>query len=211
MDARFIALEGIDGTGTTTQGAMLRNWLTAQGQRCVLTAEPTRGPIGVIIRLGLTGRLRFLPGAREHGGDEATYALLFAADRVDHLLNEIEPALESGAWVVTDRYYLSSLAYQHLECDVEWLRQINRYCRRPDVTFLLDAAPELCLERIGKGRNNLERYEQLEKLNAIRRNYLEISKILRADGEEIVVIDASQPPDAVHREIIARIEKTSSA
>ena len=210
MDAKFIVLEGIDGTGTTTQAGLLRESLVAGGGRCILTCEPSRGPIGSLIRLGLSGRLELSPEDGSRRREEYTYALLFAADRMDHLLNEVEPALKAGSHVVTDRYYLSSLAYQHLECPLEWVRALNSHCRRPDVSFLLDTEPEVCLERIAKGRHMRDRYEQLEKLAIIRTNYLKVAEILRADGEDVILIDASQSIQAIHNEILKDLKKRMS-
>ena len=206
MDAKFIALEGIDGTGTTTQLSLLRDALVARGEPCIATYEPTRGPIGSLIRLALAGRITLSPPESGRRREEFTYGLLFAADRMDHLLNEIEPALASGSHAVTDRYYLSSLAYQHLECDIAWLRQLNSHCRRPDVTFLLDADPEVCMDRISRGRHHRDRYEQIGKLATIRTNYLKIAELLRADGEEIVVINAEQSVQSVHNDIMRSLE-----
>lgn len=206
MDARFIALEGIDGSGTTTQTVRLREAITARGARCVGTFEPTRGPVGSIIRLALNGRLLFSPPPSGAAGEESLYALLFAADRLDHLFNEIEPALRAGSFVVSDRYYLSSFAYQSLGCDLAWLRQLNSRCRRPDATFLLDADPRVCLDRIEHDRHGRDRYEDLKKLQAIRDNYLRIADVLRADGEEIVVVDGTHPIDRVHAEIVAGLK-----
>src|SRR5574341_1198614 len=91
----LIALEGIDGAGTTTQAALLCDWLRGMGTRVHRTQEPSAGPIGQLLRLLLRGPLRV---------DPAAVALLFAADRLDHLAREIEPQLASGAHVVTDRY-----------------------------------------------------------------------------------------------------------
>ena len=207
MAARFIALEGIDGTGTTTQAGLLRDSLVARGQHCIATCEPTRGPIGSLIRLGLSGRLALSPDDGSRRREEYTYALLFAADRMDHLVNEVEPALKAGAHVVSDRYYLSSFAYQLLECPLEWVRALNSHCRRPDVTFLLDAEPELCLDRIAKGRHVRDRYEQIEKLAIIRTNYLKVAGVLRSAGEEIIVLDAAQSIQAIHNEILKDVEK----
>ncbi|HYY53573.1 MAG TPA: dTMP kinase, partial [Myxococcales bacterium] len=109
-EGRFIALEGLDGSGTTTQAERIASVLRAQGRRVLLTREPSDGPIGTLIRLALTGRL----GLPQRSGPltEEALALLFAADRVDHLAAVIEPALERGELVVCDRYVLSSLAYQ---------------------------------------------------------------------------------------------------
>ncbi|HUW33406.1 MAG TPA: dTMP kinase [Planctomycetota bacterium] len=206
MDAKLIALEGIDGTGTTTQSGLLRDAVLARGEPCIATFEPTRGPIGSLIRLALAGRVTLSPPESGRRREEFTYGLLFAADRMDHLLNEIEPALHGGSHVVTDRYYLSSFAYQHLECDVAWLRQLNAHCRPPDVTFLLDAEPEVCLGRICRGRHHRDRYEQIEKLESIRTNYLEIAELLRAGGEQITVINAEQSVQAVHNDIMRSLD-----
>ncbi|NQT18195.1 MAG: dTMP kinase [Planctomycetes bacterium] len=206
MEAKFIVIEGIDGTGTTTQSLRLRNALVARGERCILTSEPTPGPIGSVIRLALGGRLSLCPATNAApAGEEALYALLFAADRLDHLLNEINPALDAATHVVTDRYYLSSFAYQGTRCDLAWLRQLNARARKPDVTFLFDADPAVCLERIGKERHGRERYETLEHLRAIRDNYLRIAEILRTEGEQIVLIDATKPIEAVHEEILRHV------
>jgi len=180
MEARFIVLEGIDGSGTTTQAVRLRDALNERGRPAILTSEPSSGLIGSVIRQALCGRLRIGTDGGDEDRDEALMALLFAADRLDHLLNEIEPALKQGRHVVSDRYYLSSLAYQSVRCDLRWVRELNSRCRRPDVTFLLDADPDVCLERIGNARHGLDRYETIERLRLIRANYLTIADLLRS-------------------------------
>ena len=203
MEAKFIAIEGIDGAGTTTQAIRLRDALIERGEKCALTCEPTRGPVGSVIRLALSGRLRLSPNDTQR--EESVLGLLFAADRLDHLLNEVYPALEAGSHVVTDRYYLSSFAYQSARCDLAWLRQLNSQCPRPTVTFLLDVDPEVCLRRIRKDRHGRDRYEKLEQLQTIRSNYLRIAEILRSEGEQIVRIDAAKPAEAVSDEILAHV------
>ena len=215
MEAKFIAIEGIDGAGTTTQSARLRDALAARGERCLLTCEPSRGPVGTLIRLGLSGRLALCPAggssaiamapAKAGEDEEGLYGLLFAADRMDHLLNEINPALQAGSHVVTDRYYLSSFAYQSTRCDLAWLRQLNLHCRKPHVTFLLDADPAVCLQRIGNDRHGRDRYEKLEQLQVIRDNYLKIAEILGGEGERIVQLDGAGPAEAIHEAILKEI------
>src|SRR3954464_11602121 len=107
---RFVVLEGIDGAGTTTQVARLAERLRKDGGQPVrVTREPSDGPIGSLVRQVLTGRI-VIPGGRAPGG--ATMALLFAADRMDHVESDIEPFLGQGGIVVSDRYDASSLAYQ---------------------------------------------------------------------------------------------------
>src|SRR5258705_309057 len=99
----FIVLEGLDGAGTTTQTERLAAALRARGQTVLATAEPTDGPVGRLLRRFLSGELEI---------EETAQALLFAADRLHHLQNQIEPTLAGGAIVISDRYYLSNLAYQ---------------------------------------------------------------------------------------------------
>jgi len=207
MNPKFIVIEGIDGTGTTTQIAAVCRELGKRGVRCLATREPSNGPVGSLIRLGLTGRLVFSKHQQDAKGEEIIYALLFAADRADHVRNEIEPSLAAGAWVVSDRYYLSSLAYQNIECDLDWLRALNSKFRRPDITFLLDMEPSLCLERISRDHraHDPEKYEQLDKLKSIRANYLSIAEILRSEGETIIQIDAAQPALDVTAEIMKHL------
>ena len=106
---KFVVLEGMDGAGTTTQAARLAEALRARGVHVRLTREPSDGPIGMMVRQVLTGRI-VSPAGRAPGW--ATMALLFAADRMDHVESEIEPFLLAGGTVISDRYDASSLAYQ---------------------------------------------------------------------------------------------------
>lgn len=106
----LIVIEGIDGAGTTTQTDLLVAWLTRIGIPSIATREPSDGPIGVVARKHLGRHLDLASPEAE--------ALAFAADRMDHVASEIVPALARGTTVVADRYYLSSLAYQSLQCDM---------------------------------------------------------------------------------------------
>ncbi len=115
---RFIVLEGLDGAGTTTQAALLAEWLGARGE-VVQTREPTAGPIGRLIRSSLR--------AEPDSPAETSLPWLFAADRAEHLTRVIEPALARGAWVISDRYYHSSLAYQSLVQPLERLLALNPF------------------------------------------------------------------------------------
>jgi dTMP kinase len=161
LAGRFIVLEGIDGAGTTTQAARLVAALASAGVRAMTTREPSGGPWGV--------RLRELLGG---GGDAVSrsweiLALLFAADRLDHVAREIQPALDAGICVVSDRYDLSSLVYQSAtapegEDPVPWIRALNQRARRPDLTLVLDVAPEIAEARRAARGGPIEIFEKRE-------------------------------------------------
>ena len=143
---RFIVIEGIDGAGTTTQARRLGERLREAGRKVHVTAEPSGGAIGALVRQVLSGRLR---GRAPDGPfDAEALALLFAADRLDHARAEIEPALQAGIDVVSDRYTLSSLAYQSLTTgDARWVDQVNARAPAPDVTILLRVVPAVAFAR----------------------------------------------------------------
>jgi dTMP kinase len=160
----FIVVEGIDGCGSTTHSKRLAKTLRARGRDVRLTCEPTTGPIGALIRQVLQRRL-FVP---DSDGPRAfawsTMALLFAADRLDHLDSTIVPALRSGAVVVSDRYDLSSLAYQSVtappgERVVPWIREVNVCALRPDLTIVIDVPAEVAEERRGQRGGAEEMFE----------------------------------------------------
>ena len=132
---RFLVLEGIDGSGTTTQLDRALKYVRNRGFPAVATREPSTGPIGRLLREALLGRLGMPDGARMDG---RTMALLFAADRIDHLQREIEPHLAAGTTVISDRYLLSSLAYQAEEAERDWVLGLARGVLRPDLTMLLN-------------------------------------------------------------------------
>lgn len=190
----FIVVEGLDGAGTTTQGQLLARRLEAAGQRSHFTAEPSSGPIGSQIRMMLAGRLVGYQGA---DWDRRSLALLFAADRLDHLACNILPKLERGIHVICDRYVLSSLAYQSLDNPSEWVEQLNRYAARPDRTFFLRIRPEVALKRRqeaspGKG----ELFETLPQQRRIAKAY---DRFLETEGarQRVTVLDGSASIDEV--------------
>ncbi|MGI8589198.1 MAG: dTMP kinase [Chloroflexia bacterium] len=203
----FIVLEGTDGSGLSTQTARLRDALLTAGRAAFLTKEPSDGPAGGLIRLALTHRLgtaphtSHAPGSDQPGdrwaplGDEVM-ALLFAADRLDHLRQEIEARLARGVDVVCDRYRLSSLAYQSLGADIAWIAALNSKARRPDLTIFLDVPPEVCAQRMAQRGGAVELYEQQDKIRRIRENYLRL--IAQAPpNEQIVPVDGRGTADQV--------------
>ena len=188
---KFIAIEGIDGSGTTTQTQLLAEALECGGIKVVATAEPSDGVVGKIIREILEGDTAVPP---------ETLALLFAADRVEHYFNSIKPAIDKGMWVVTDRYLLSSIAYQSLYCDPKWVKVINSRVAVPDLTILCDIKVDEALSRLksrGAGQQIFEKKKILEK---VRRNYLKAAK--DSENGTVTLIDASVSIEKVHRNIM---------
>jgi len=190
----FIAFEGIDGAGLTTQALLLEKYLREKGYRVVLTKEPTDGLLGGIIKAALRG---------EWKTDPATLQLLFAADRSHHVRHCILPALSEGKIVVCDRYVLSSLAYGSVDLDYEWLLEINKVFPVPDITFILDLEPKIALERIRVSRFSYELFENSFKLNAVRENYLRLAN----KYDNSVIIDASKSIEEVHSTVCRYVKK----
>ena len=188
----FCAFEGIDGAGKSLQLEHCAKVLQKMGVSVVTTCQPSHLAIGKLIREALANKLDF---------DEATLALLFAADRLEHL-KEIESHLRDSL-VLTDRYLLSSLAYNASILDKTWIETINRYATlKPKKTFLFDLDPKLALERIKKNRTTTEHYENFKRLEVIREHYLGYAKT----DETIILIDATQPIPSITEEIIRHIK-----
>ncbi len=187
----FIAIEGIDGAGNTTNSTLLAQWLEEKGYKVLLTKEPTKSDIGLLIR-------KFLKDKRL---PPAVDALLYAADRTLHLEVEVKPALEKGFIVVSDRYLESSIAYQTAQgLDVKWIEEINRFAVKPDLTFILDVDPEVaCKRKRGFGK---EKFEKKEFLKRVRELFLK-----RAREKGYFVVDASKPVNEVQEEIRRKVEE----
>jgi dTMP kinase len=194
---RFIVIEGLDGAGTTTQAGLLGDRL-ANSRSVYVTYEPTDGPAGLQIRMVLEHRLRM---------DPAALAALFAADRMDHLYHRdggggIVPRLLGGTDVISDRYYLSSLVYQGMDVDWDWIWQIHARCIRPDRTIFVDVPVDVCLSRIAAGRGGRpDLYERRETLARVREGYLRNIDRLRQEGEAIAVVDGDAPLEEVRAAI----------
>jgi dTMP kinase len=209
---RFVVLEGIDGSGTTTQVARLADRLRALRVPVRATHEPSDGPVGTLVRQVLTGRV-VVPGGRAPGW--ATMALLFAADRMDHVEAEIEPFLTEGGVVVSDRYDASSLAYQSVSSGaeareaVEWIRLMNRYVRRPDLTLVLDLPADVAAERRLHRGEAAQLYEQSEVQRALAAFYRDLAKHMPND--RVLIVDARGSIDEVHARIWGAYESAFGA
>jgi len=198
----FVVLEGIDGAGKSTQAKLLKLWFEEKGYEVVLTKEPTDTPFGKLIRkLVLTGgREGIIDGAKISHEAEA---LLFAADRAEHVDKLIKPALESGKVVISDRYFYSSLAYQWARgLDLEWLIDLNRFAVRPDLVLLLDLPVKESMKRIRTRSIKTEFDKIVELQKRVRENYLKLAERF----PEIKIVNALEDVDGVHRQIVALVE-----
>ncbi|MCC7541966.1 MAG: dTMP kinase [Deltaproteobacteria bacterium] len=211
IEGHFIVLEGIDGSGTTTQTGRLADALRSRGLPAHTTREPSDGPIGMLIRQVLTGRL-VVPGST--GGRApswSTMACLFAADRLDHLEAEIHPNLRDGVTVISDRYDASSVAYQSissgLELDasvIDWIRTVNSRARRPDLTLVLDVPVAEANRRRRQRQGRVEIYDDDELQAALARFYTDIDAFFPTD--RIVHIDANRSVDEVAADVLRAVE-----
>lgn len=206
---KFVVFEGLDGSGQTTQAHRLKDWYSKHGALAHYTKEPTQGPIGSLLRLILSRRLVSRRNRAFEEIDEDTIALLFAADRMDHINSEIIPRLAKGIVVIGDRYYLSSLAYQSLGSNYNWIKKLNSKCLVPDLTVFLDVPPEICRKRVGRDRErwHLELYEDMRKLAQIREYYLRAIEDLANEAEPIEVVDGTGTIAQVHGAILGLLKQ----
>jgi dTMP kinase len=194
---RFLVLEGMDGTGTTTIAADLADALRARDLRVCVTAEPTDGPFGRVLRRHLEGELHL---------DAFTTTLVFSADRADHLTRTIRPALARGEWVVCDRYLLSTLAYQGAEgVPHDAILAASSSFDVPDLTVVLEVPDDVREARMA-GRDGRDRYEDPALADALRASYAGSVELLRGAGHTIDVLDADAPRDALVAAILRRLD-----
>ncbi len=186
---KFIAFEGLDGAGSTTQAEKLTRYLKERGEKVHLTKEPTNNLIGGMIRGQLTKEWRTGPECLQ---------LLFTADRAHHLEKEVIPLLKQGITVITDRYFFSSVAFGSLGiADRDWLQKINDRFILPDITFMLNVSPRICLQRINESRFHLELFEEEENMEKIWRTY----ETLAQEFKDVYVINGEKTVEEVFTDI----------
>ena len=201
----FIAFEGIDGSGKSTQVKLLAQKLTEAGHKVYITFEPTDSYIGTIIRQIMKGEIK---------ADNKTIAGLFVADRLNHLLNDtngIVKKINDGYTVITDRYYFSSYAYHSVHMDMEWVIQANAMSAeilRPDVNIYIDISAEISMKRLHKNRETIELYENLENLRAVREKYLHAFEKL-AQEENIFTVNGNRALENIADDIWKHISQYS--
>ena len=197
----FIAFEGIDGSGKSTQIQLLMKKMEEKAQRCYQTCEPSSGPIGSLTRQILTGRIKT---------DNRVIAAMFAADRLDHLLNDVDgvvPKLEDGIHIICDRYYFSSYAYHSVDVPMEWVIKTNEESAkilRPDLTIFIDISAGEAMDRITKNRFHTELFEKESRLQKVRDNYFKAFELLKE--EKVLVVDGTLKPEEISALIWQAVE-----
>ncbi len=187
----FIVIEGLDGSGKTTQAKLLAANLQP-AYNAICTAEPSHGKIGTYIRK------RVLYG--ESRASTVVEALLFAADRIEHIQNEVQPALDKGKIVVCDRYTYSSLAYQgSAGLNLEWIKAINQHALKPDLALFIDVDPETVLQRLKRKKSVMENLETQRKVREVYLKFVEQGDLIRIDGDK--------PKNLVAEDVLAAVNK----
>jgi len=182
----FIVLEGIDGCGKTVHSKALCEALKKLSYDVAYTTEPSESQIGRLIELEFLQKAKVSPQVE---------ALLFAADRFDHLTFEVLPMLNANKIVVSDRYVYSSLAYQGAQgLKLDWIREVNYFATRPNLALYLDVPAEVGLSR-KRGRSVLEKLELEKKVREI---YLGL-----VESGELIKVDSNRSLDIVKEEVLA--------
>jgi dTMP kinase len=201
MRGVLIALEGVEGSGKSTQCRLLAEFLTARGHDVVSTSEPDGTALGTAIRT--------LFEAEGPAPTALTQTFLFMAARQEHVTRVIAPALARGAVVISDRYADATVAYQGYGqgMDVQTIRELNMLATGgvlPDLTLVLDLDPVAGMRRI-RGRA-LDAFEKMDTAfhRRVREGYLEIA---RADKNRVVVLDADRDPDALHADVVRAVDE----
>jgi len=198
MKPQFIVLEGLDGSGKTSQLALLSQKMTELNLPHITTRQPSNGPAGTMVREALY----------TNAMENETLALLFAADRYQHVKKTVAPALNQGIHVLCDRYYYSNLVYQ--AGDTKALTRLMAYNQvvmeenRPDIVLFLDVAPEECMRRLHGRSDASSIYENLTRLKEDRARFANVFSKL---DDNVIIVDAnSQDVSTVLNQIWQHIE-----
>lgn len=200
---KFIVFEGLDGSGTSTQSQLLQNALLEKGEKVHLTCEPSPGPIGNMIRQAMQGRILF---SKQDDEFDQQMAYLFAADRYDHLNNPVDGVLKlvnEGFYVISTRYFFSSLAYHVTDDDSsELVERLNSDFPNPDLLIYLDNPVDSSIKRLNS-RTVLDKYEEENKLKIVSKNY---QKIISEYNGEKLILSALDSKKNIHTEIVKKVE-----
>ncbi|MGB9854503.1 MAG: dTMP kinase [Candidatus Bathyarchaeales archaeon] len=194
----FICIEGLDGCGKTTQAKILVNRLRNKGYDSLYTAEPSRGKIGSFIR-------RYCL----HGGKRVSSvveALLFAADRFEHVEKEVIPNLKKGKIVVSDRYVYSSFAYQGAtSLNLDWIKTVNEHALTPDLAIFIDVKPEIVVQRLKPKKSVMENLVTQRKVREVYLKFVESGELVKVDGNK----SKREVAEEILSIVLLSLEKTS--
>ena len=210
IEGNFIVLEGVDGAGSTTHTKLLSDGLRARGLPVHITREPSDGPVGMMLRQILTGRI-VVPGLRgTRPPSWTTMASLFAADRLDHCEAEIIPNLMDGVTVISDRYDYSSVTYQSITGGGEpetiaWVKELNRHAKRPDLVIVLDIPPEVAAKRRLSRTTGREMYDDDGLQEQLAAFYAKIEE--QFPNDRIAHVDANRAVEDVAADVMRHVRK----
>lgn len=193
---KFIVIEGLDGSGQSTQAELLRDFLIKEGYEVILTKEPTRdSEAGKKIKEILDGKIKIEPQKLQE---------LFVQDRNEHLEKLVIPALKEEKMVISDRYFFSTFAYGVADgLDLDWLIKINNDFLLPDLIFILKVSPEVCIQRIEKRGEGIKLFEKKEKLEKVWKTY----EILPSRFKNVYMINGEKTVKEVFSQIKDIIKK----
>lgn len=194
---KFIVIEGLDGSGQTTQVKLLKEYLESKGLEVITTKEPTQ-PIEGAYYSSVAQEIKDVLD-KVKTKEAKAFQEMFAQDRKEHLDNQIIPALKQGSWVICDRYAFSSFAYGTAHGnDMDFLMSLNEKFLMPDYVFLLKVSPQTCMQRVVRRNEGIKFFEVEEKLANTWKQYEEVVKRF----PEINVINGEETIENVHQEII---------
>ncbi len=193
---KFVVIEGLDGSGKSTQVELLVNFLKEKGKEVVLTKEPTMdSEAGRKVRQFLKGEIKIEPLELQK---------LYVQDRKEHLENKVIPSLKDGKFLISSRYAFSTFAYGASDgLDINELIKMNEHFLLPDLTIVIDTLPENCINRIEARNESKEFFEKKEKLEKVNEIYKKIPNMF----ENIVMVNGERPMEEVFQDVKKLIEK----
>ncbi|AMD29521.1 hypothetical protein Nps_00065 [Candidatus Nanopusillus acidilobi] len=200
MKYKYIAIEGIDGSGKTTIANLLYNELSKKYNKLILMKEPYDKDLSKKIK-------EIILKEHEKNLDYGyLLALLFTADRSIKNI-DLKKYLNDDYIIISDRSIYSSFSYQILYegIDIEWLKCISKYIIKPDITFVLDIDPKIAMERINSRGKSITSYENIEFLKKVRENFLKLKEIFPEDN--IIYINGEEKPEDILNKILNIIER----
>ncbi len=198
----LIVIEGLDGSGKTTQAKKLKDYLESKGYSVVLLKEPTDGPKGQQIRMRL-----------ENGNvDQFELMRLYAEDRYDNVTNNIIPALNRGKIVIVDRYVPSSLVYQSIDGPtLEQILEANEFAPIPDMVIIIDIAEEEAIKRMRSENKKRDAFERKEFLKKVKEKYLTLPQVLKKFSgwkkTRFIIVNGMRKPEEVFQDIKKAVDE----